>query len=83
MKVDLSPIRSKCGAVPNAQHKTADEAHNLLLRTIRQLNSIGIYDGSTMTAVYGRRLARVEAEAAAEAAAEAKRQRALFLAKAA
>lgn len=59
------------------------EAHKLLLRTIRQLNSIGIYDGSTMTAVYGRRLARVEAEAAAEAAAEAKRQRALFLAKAA
>lgn len=33
----------------------------LLIRTIRQLNNIGIYDGATMNAVYGRRLARVEA----------------------
>ena len=47
----------------------------LLIRTIRQLNTIGIYDGATMNAVYGRRLARL--------GAQAKRQLALVWARAA
>jgi hypothetical protein len=48
--------------------KQQQRAPNCLLRkTIRQLNSIGIYDGATMKAVYARRLKAGEPQLAVAA----------------